>query len=50
MGYTFARSLIIFKSHYLEFYQGGVGTLVKSAEGKGRVYDMIRSAASLTDS
>jgi len=50
MGYTFARSLIIFKSHYLEFYQGGVGTLVKSAEGKDRVYDMIRSAASLTDS
>lgn len=49
MGYQFARSLIFFRSHYLEFSQGGTATLVKSAEGKDRVYQMIRSIVSLAD-
>jgi hypothetical protein len=48
-GYRFARSLIFFRSHYLEFIQGNSGTLVKSAKGKGRVYEVIRCIVSLAD-
>lgn len=49
LGYVFARSLIFFKSHYLEFNSGAVSALIKSRSGRDRVYESIKSIVSLAE-
>lgn len=48
-GYELARSLIIFKSHYLEFNSGGVTVLVRAKSGKPKVMEMIASITALAE-
>ena len=48
VGYSMARSFIIFKSHYFELVSSGLTTLVKSENGKEGVYNTINSATHLT--
>ncbi|EHD0099143.1 hypothetical protein JZN58_004118 [Vibrio vulnificus] len=49
VGYALQRELLIFKSHYLEFISGSSSYLVKSKDGKTKVYEMIKSLVSLAD-
>jgi hypothetical protein len=49
VGYALQRELLIFKSHYLEFMSGSASYLVKSKDGKTKVYEMIKSLVSLAD-
>ena len=49
LGYQFARSFLLFESHYLVLSTGSVDTLVKSKSGKGRVYEMIKSIVNLAE-
>ena len=49
VGYSLARSLIFFKSHYLELTAGSRSSLIKSKEGKELVDKMIASITHLTE-
>ena len=49
VGYEMARSLIVFKSHYLVFGSSGFGTLIKSKQGKDAVYQSIDSIIALQE-
>ena len=49
VGYSLNRDLLIFKSHYLEFVSGSVSYLVKSKEGKDKVYEVINKLVSLAE-
>ena len=49
IGYSLQRSLIVFKSHYLEFESGSGGLLIMSKEGREKVYQMIDQLTALPD-
>lgn len=48
-GYRLARSLLIFKSHYLDFDNGSVNYAVKSRTGQVEVLSMIQAITTLAD-
>ncbi len=48
VGYSLARSFIVFKSHYLELTAGGRSSLTKSNEGKEFADKMITAITHLT--
>ncbi len=49
VGYSLSRDWLIFKSHYLEFVSGNVSYLIKSKEGKDKVYEVINKLVSLAE-
>ena len=49
MGYSLGRDLLIFKTHYLEFCSSSINYLVKSRNGKDKVYEMINALLSLAE-
>jgi len=48
VGYSLARSMIIFKSHYLELASRGLTTMIKSEDGKDGIYKTINSVTHIT--
>ena len=49
MGYSLSRDLLIFKTHYLEFSSSSINYMVKSKNGKDKVYEMINALLSLAE-
>ena len=49
MGYHFARSFLVFRSHYLSYSFDGSEVLVKSQEGRDKVYEMIACGVRLAE-
>jgi len=48
-GYELARSLIIFKSHYLEFSAGSQSYMIKAKGGHPKVMQIISQITSLAE-
>ncbi len=48
-GYRLARSLLIFKSHYLDFDNGSLNYSIKSRSGQQEVLTMIQRITTLAD-
>ncbi len=48
-GYTLRRSLLIFKSHYLEFNSGSTSFVIKSKSGQAEVMSLITAITGLAE-
>ncbi|MUK79108.1 hypothetical protein GNP84_19730 [Aliivibrio fischeri] len=48
-GYALRRSMIFFKSHYLDLLTSADGVMIRSTDGKDKVYRMIEALTNLQD-